>query len=75
MERIRGTRPIEDEANYFALMILMPTQLLRNELKKPIDLCGNDLVKTLAKKFDVPENAVVQRLAILKIEEAKTVNK
>lgn len=64
----KDTQFIEDEANQFAMCLLMPADMVMDEFRKlKIDLGGNDLIKTLAKKFEVPENAMAIRLTQLKL--------
>ncbi len=65
----------EQEANYFALHLLMPEMNLRQELAKlgTFDLLGEGprfdmVIKKLAKLFAVPTNAVKIRLTILYFE-------
>lgn len=53
----------EIEANQFAAEILMPTQLIRNEIKKKsIDMGDDDLLHVLANRFQVSVQAMVFRL-------------
>lgn len=65
----REERSIENEANIFACLILMPTQCIKEDLAEPIDLCDKGFITRLAKKYEVPENAVAFRLAYYKMYE------
>jgi Zn-dependent peptidase ImmA (M78 family) len=58
----------EQEANYFAMHLLVPTNLLRAEVRKlgrsGVDLSGDDdLMKKLGKVFGVSANVIAFRLA------------
>lgn len=65
MNRQKNTRYLEDEASYFAMCLLMPERLVKSEIEKMgrIDLADDNLLKHLAKIFDVPLNAMAVRLA------------
>lgn len=58
---------IEKEANYFAMHLLVPTEMLRDELRKlgGIDVCDDrsGALKKLAKRFGVSETIVAFRIA------------
>ncbi|MEY4877067.1 MAG: hypothetical protein RL708_2216 [Bacteroidota bacterium] len=59
---------IEEEANSFAAMLLMPEDLLRNEVKKiEFDLGSEETIKALSKKFDVSSTAMYFRLSNLEL--------
>lgn len=59
-------REIEQEANYFALALLMPRDLLKAEMKKMnFDLTSDDAIKELAKKFGVSTTALTVRISLL----------
>lgn len=65
-----GNTPIslamEQEANYFASAILMPTDLLRKEVEsKEMDLGNEDAIKELAKLFEVSTTAMSLRISKL----------
>lgn len=56
---------MEIEANYFAMCLLVPTGLLKEELAKTggtFDLCDDDALKALAKKFGVSMMVMTIRL-------------
>lgn len=56
----------EEEANYFASHLLVPSAMLRREWAKvgPIDLSGDDgKIAKLAKLFGVSQNLMAFRLA------------
>lgn len=56
----------EREAHVFALMLLMPEQLLKEELIKiKFDLTAKGAVRSLAEKFEVSENALLTRLMLM----------
>lgn len=67
MEKKRTSFDIEQEASIFACLLLMPTQCIREDLAEPIDLANHGFIKKLAKKYEVPENAVAFRLAYYKM--------
>lgn len=60
---------LEKEANYFAMCLLMPEKLVRQEVekRKPISLTDDKFLLDMAKTFDVPISAMAVRLAQLKI--------
>lgn len=59
---------MEDEANYFAMCLLMPEHLMREEVKKVVFDYGNDdAIKSLAKTFGVSTTAMTVRLSQLNI--------
>lgn len=61
-------KKLEDEANYFAMCLLMPAHLVKQEVKKiKLDLTSDEPLKHLAKTFDVSMTAMALRLAQLKI--------
>jgi len=57
----------EQEANYFAICLLMPEALVRREVESlgPLDLLNDVKVAKLARKFEVPISLMVLRLAEL----------
>lgn len=65
-----GNNPInismEQEANYFASAILIPSDLLRIEIKNvDLDLGSEEAIKELAKKFEVSTTAMSVRISSL----------
>lgn len=58
---------LEKEASVFALLLLMPEKLLKEELRKhPIELgSGKISVRRLAEKFQVSEDAVIARITLM----------
>ncbi len=59
----RDNRWMEEEANYFAMCLLMPDFLVREECAKiEWDLSSDDSIKYLAKKFDVSITLMAIRL-------------
>lgn len=59
---------LEEEANYFAMCILMPEHLVKREVAKiTLDLTSDEPLKALSKTFDVSMTAMALRLAQLKI--------
>lgn len=71
-EQERAT--IEQEANVFATLLLVPQDLLLKELEKGLDLAGPirkkeskcHTVESLAKLFQVPVTVMAFRLSLLK---------
>lgn len=64
----RDNRYMEDEANYFAMCLLMPEVLVRREAAKlTFDLTSDDSLKYMAKLFGVSVLAMSIRLSQLKI--------
>lgn len=65
----RGDSPTEIEANQFAAEILMPEDLLRQDLvqsDKPIDLSEDAEIERLATRYQVSTTAMTFRLANLR---------
>jgi len=59
---------LEAEANYFAMCLLMPEHLVKQEVEKiKLDLTSDEALKKLAKIFDVSQTAMALRLAQLKL--------
>jgi Zn-dependent peptidase ImmA (M78 family) len=56
---------LEREANIFACCLLMPKKLIEQDMKNGFDLGNDDMVKQLAKKYDVPMNALIYRIYLL----------
>jgi Zn-dependent peptidase ImmA (M78 family) len=56
---------IEEEANTFAVLLLMPEHLLLPELKKGLDLGSDDQLKEICKKFQVTPTAFAYRYHLL----------
>jgi Zn-dependent peptidase ImmA (M78 family) len=56
------SQKIEQEANTFAASILMPEQLLKQQIGTGLDLSSEDDIKRLAKLFDVSSTAMYYRL-------------
>lgn len=54
----------EDEANLFAMFLLIPKQFLIKDLENGIDLADSKALEVLAKKYGVPLNAMAMRIAI-----------
>lgn len=65
---MKRNKILEDEANYFAMCLLMPSHLVKQEVAKvKLDLTNDDALKSLAKTFDVSMTAMALRLSQLKI--------
>lgn len=62
-------RHMEEEANYFAMCLLMPANMVKDEIKKygNIDLGDDKFLKHMAKTFDVSTTAMALRLTHLRI--------
>jgi Zn-dependent peptidase ImmA (M78 family) len=60
----QGTDEAEREANMFAAALLMPKQFLENDLvnEEFVDLLDDDFLSSLAKKYGVSSQALVNRL-------------
>lgn len=59
-----GNNEKETEANNFAGMLLIPTKFLEEDLKnEEIDILDEEIIKRLAKKYKVSEQAMSIRLA------------
>lgn len=57
---------LEQEANLFACLLLMPSQCIKEDMKNGFDLGDTGMISKLAKKYDVPENAIAFRLLYFK---------
>lgn len=68
MPRDIETEWAEKEANYFAMCLLMPEPMIRKDFEKHYKKTATgDLVKLLAKKYEVEEFVVTLRLVDLKL--------
>jgi Zn-dependent peptidase ImmA (M78 family) len=56
---------MELEANTFAVLLLMPEELLLPELKKGLDICDDDRLKDICKKFQVTPAMFAYRYSLL----------
>lgn len=57
---------MEQEANFFASALLMPSNLLRKEVERAkLDLASDDAIQLLAKKFEVSTTAMTIRISSL----------
>jgi len=52
------------EASLFAMMLLIPTDLIHEDLKKPIDLLDEKAFDKLCNKYQVPQGAMLARIII-----------
>lgn len=59
-------KKIEQEANVFALMLLIPSQFLIPELEKGLNLADDTDFDNLCKKFDVTSTMMLARLSLLR---------
>lgn len=62
----RYNRWMEDEANVFALCLLMPRDMIIEDLKEPIDLTDDSRIKAICKKYDVSVAMLIARMKLLK---------
>lgn len=63
-------REMEREANVFAMLLLMPKQLLIKEIETGnLDLSSDEGLLMLAKKFNVPLTAMAFRIGLLRRKE------
>lgn len=61
-------KQLEKEANYFAMCLLMPTHLVKQEAAKlTFDLTDDRAIKSLSATFGVSTTAMAIRLTQLKI--------
>lgn len=70
-DKVQGeSARIEREANAFAAAILMPEEILKNEIKKiEFDLGSEESITSLAQKFDVSTTAMHYRILNLGLME------
>jgi Zn-dependent peptidase ImmA (M78 family) len=61
----RKESELEREANIFACLLLMPKNLIMEDLKAGFDLGEDDAVKKLCDKYEVPANALLYRIYLL----------
>lgn len=54
----------EKEANLFACLLLMPKEMIKKDVENGLDLGDDKALKGLAKKYQVPLNAMVYRLSL-----------
>lgn len=55
---------LEEEANVFAMLLLVPKQCLSEDLKNGIELTDNKELERLAKKYDVPLTMMAVRVSL-----------
>ena len=57
----------EKRANLFAMCLLMPEDFVKAEIKKikDFDLCSDEHMKMLARKFRVPQSIMAMRIGQL----------
>lgn len=63
-------RWMEEEANYFAMCLLMPEKLVKEEMaliNLDLDLADDTYIKELSKRFGVSQTAMMIRLVQLDI--------
>ena len=61
-------KDIETEAHIFAVCLLIPGDMLREELrKKPLDLGDDKRFKELCKLFDVTPAMMTLRMSLMKL--------
>ena len=64
----KSSDDVEQEANLFAVLLLVPGHLLRAELdKKPLDMGDDTRFKELCKTFGVSGTTMMLRLAHMKL--------
>ena len=66
---------VEHEANLFALFLLMPRDLLMEEILKfnGFDLTSDELIKSLCQTFQVSQVALTMRLGLLDKSDKKLI--
>jgi Zn-dependent peptidase ImmA (M78 family) len=57
------SKVLEQEANLFALLLLMPTKFIAEDLRQPIDLADDTWLKNTAKKYGVSITALTARIS------------
>lgn len=60
----KGDKELEREASYFACMLLIPQKFLKEDMTEDFDLSDDNRIKELAKKYQVPLNAMLLRIQI-----------
>jgi Zn-dependent peptidase ImmA (M78 family) len=62
-------RQLEQEANLFATLLLVPGDLLKKELERePLNWVDDERFKRLCKMFDVSATTMAYRIALLKMK-------
>lgn len=56
-------RPTEEEANLFAMLLLMPEKFVAEDVKNGIDLGNDEYINRLAKKYQVTKTMAALRIA------------
>lgn len=54
---------IEREASLFAMLLLMPEQFFKEDMKQSVDLADDKAINELAKKYQVSTTLVCARIA------------
>ena len=72
MKNEEAIRREEEEANYFAMHLLVPTGLLAKEDLSSLDFADDRGIKELAKKYGVSLSVMAFRIREFLIEKEKT---
>lgn len=56
------SKEMEQEASLFAMLLLMPTKFIEQDLNKGFDMGSDEDMKALAKKYGVSLTALVVRI-------------
>lgn len=65
MKRERGNNTLEQEANHFALCLLMPSKFIQEDLREGINLCDQKVIERLCKKYQVTPAMLIKRISLL----------
>ncbi len=55
---------LENEANIFACFLLMPSEHFTKDMESGAKVYNDEFVKDMAKKYEVPLAAVIQRMQL-----------
>lgn len=70
MPEQQAANEIEQDANVFALLLLMPKEMIESDLKSTqFDLADDEPLKSICKKYQVTMTAFTYRIQLLKLHE------
>jgi len=66
MGKVKREPEWENEATIFAMLLLMPSKFIKEDLKDGMEINDDDRLKALCKKYDVSLTAMCMRIAWFK---------
>ena len=66
-----NTKWMEEEANVFAMCLLIPEKAIKQDLANGVDLGNGEAMKMLCKKYDVTLTTMTMRISLLNLKYKK----